>query len=68
MVFHDQAVDITGPIAKLEQDLASRGFPEHCVHTGPIIRRENEYAFETIQTRRSILNNMVTFIKHCSDV
>ena len=66
MVFHDQSVDISLPIAKLEQDLANRGFPDHCVHTGPIIRRENEYEFETIQTRRRILNSMVTFIKHCN--
>ena len=62
MVFHDQSVDISGPIATLEQDLANRGFPDHCVHTGPIIRRENEYEFETIQIRRRILNSMVTFM------
>ena len=66
MVFHDQSVDISGPIAKLNQDLANRGFPNHCVHTGPIIRRENEYEFESLQTRRRILNSMVTFIKHCN--
>ena len=66
MVFHDQSIDISGPIAKLNLDLTNRGFPNHCVHTGPIIRRENEYAFETLQTRRRILNSMVTFIKHCN--
>ncbi len=65
MVFHDQSVDISGPIAKLNRDLEERGFPGHCVHTGPIIRRENEYALETIETRRRILNSMVTFIRHC---
>jgi hypothetical protein len=65
MVFHDQAIDISAPIAKLNTDLANRGFPNHCVHTGPIIRRENEYEFESIETRRRILNSMVTFIKHC---
>ena len=66
MVFHDQSVNISEPIVKLESDLTNRGFPNHCVHTGPIIRRENEYAFESIQTRRRILNSMVTFIKHCN--
>lgn len=66
MVFHDQSVDISSPITKLEADLSNRGFPNHCVHTGPIIRRENEYEFETIETRRRILNSMVTFIKHCN--
>ena len=58
MVFHDQAIDISAPIAKLNTDLANRGFPNHCVHTGPIIRRENEYEFESIETRRRILNSM----------
>ena len=33
MVFHDQSVDISGPIAKLNQDLANRGFPNHCIHS-----------------------------------
>ncbi len=66
MVFHDQSMDISKPIAKLNQNLANHGFPNHCVHTGPIIRRENEYEFETLQTRRRILNSMVTFIKHCN--
>lgn len=66
MVFHDQSVDISAPISKLNADLTNRGFPDHCIHTGPIIRRENEYEFESIETRRRILNCMVTFIKHCN--
>ena len=65
MVFHDQANDISSPITKFETDLANRGMPHHCVHTGPIIRRENEYEFLSIDERRRILNSMVTFIKHC---
>lgn len=65
MVFHDQSNDISEPISKLEKDLTNRGLPDHCVHTGPIIRRENEYEFMSIEERRRILNSMVTFIKHC---
>ena len=65
MVFHDQSHDISSPISKLNQDLTNRGLPDHCVHTGPIIRRENEYEFIPINERRSIFNSMVTFIKHC---
>ena len=64
MVFHNQDADISKPMTKLEQDLSRRGFPNHCVHTGPIIRRENEYEFLSIEERRRILNCMVTFIKH----
>ena len=65
MVSRDQSVDISTPITKLEADLSNRSFKSLC-YTGPIIRRENEYEFETIETRRRILNSMVTFIKHCN--
>lgn len=64
MVFHNQSTDISSPLAKLEQDLTNRGFPHHCVHTGPIIRRENEYTYVSIDERRRIFNSMITFIKH----
>ena len=66
MVFHDQSKDISEPIAKLSNELSVRGLnPDHCIHTGPIIRRENEYVFLSVDERRRILNSMVTFIKHC---
>ena len=66
MVFHDQSNDISIPILKLENDLNEKGLkPFHCIHTGPIIRRENEYSNMRIEERRRILNCMTTFIKHC---
>lgn len=65
MVYHDQSTDISAPLHSLSNQLSSIGYaPNHCVHTGPIIRRENEYEFESIDTRRKIFNYMVTFIKH----
>ncbi len=64
MVFHEQSEDISSPLIKLEENLASIGFPQHCVHTGPIIRRENEYEYISISQRRRIFNYMVTFITH----
>ena len=64
LVFHDQSSDISTPLANLEHHLANCGFPHHCVHTGPIIRRENEYSFMPIHDRRRVFNGMVTFIKH----
>ena len=65
MVFHDQTTDLSSPILKLDQDLSAIGFPNHCVHTGPIILRENEYSFLRVNTRRRIFNSMMTFVKHC---
>jgi len=64
MVFHDQAADLTGPLKKLENDLTGIGFPNHCVHTGPIIRRENDYKYVNIVERRRILNYMAAFVRH----
>ena len=64
MVYHDQADSIEEPLQALSRQLSNIGYPDHCVHTGPIIRRENEYEYEKIMTRRKIFNYMITFIKH----
>ena len=63
MVFHNQASDISEPLEKLNTNLRNINYPDHCVHTGPIIRRENEYEFESIENRRRIFNFMITFVK-----
>ena len=49
MVMHDQTYDMTGELDKLEKELQYIGYPNHCVHAGPIIRQEKEYRFETIE-------------------
>lgn len=49
MVMHDQTYDMTGELDKLEKELQYIGYPNHCVHAGPIIRQEQEYRFETIE-------------------
>ena len=64
MVYHDQADSIEEPLQVLSRQLSNIGYPDHCVHTGPIIRRENEYEYEKIMTRRKISNYIITFIKH----
>lgn len=63
MVYHDQANSIEEPLQALSRQLSNIGYPDHCVHTEPIIRRENEYEYEKIMTRRKIFNYMITFIK-----
>ena len=59
MVFHNQETDISEPLEKLNTNLRNIDYPNHCIHTGPIIRRENEYEFESIENRRRIFNFMV---------
>ena len=64
LVIHHQKVDITDQLQHLENSLADMGFPHHCIHAGPIIRRENEYSFEELSTRQSILKKLMAFIRH----
>lgn len=63
MVFHDQKVDIQPAIAKLNQELSYLDLNNLCIHTGPIIRKEEIYINMSIDERRRIFNKMVAFIR-----
>lgn len=64
MIFHNQNNDITEPIKKFNHELMLLGFEqEHCVHNGPIIRREAPYQNLDIKERRRIFNKMVAFAR-----
>ena len=64
MVFHDQSDDISKDIGKLEETLASLSIsPLHCVHTAPLIRRENEYALISRRERIGIFYRMLSFVR-----
>lgn len=63
MVFHDQSIDITEDIDKLEKQLSLIGYPNHCIHVGPIVRMEGKYKEIDYLERRRILNKMVAFTK-----
>ena len=63
MVFHDQNVDIQASITKLNQELSFLGLDNICIHTGPIIRKEEIYSEMGIDERRRIFNKMVAFIR-----
>ena len=64
LVFHDQSVDIQSQIEKVADKLQAMGkSPSHCFHVGPIIRREQDYYFDSIQERRRMLNVLVAFAR-----
>ena len=81
MVFHDQKDDINDAIRKLNQELSYMNLDNLCIHTGPIIRREEIYHAMSISERRRIFNKMIAFMrdvevkyqcfsvekKHCDD-
>ena len=55
LVFHDQDSDISGEISKLEEAIAATGRDSsHCIHTAPLIRRENEYEQGLRESRRAL--------------
>ena len=63
MVFHDQSDDIRDSISKLNQELSYLGVENVCIHTGPIIRREEIYSEMNITERRRIFNKIIAFIR-----
>ena len=64
LVLHDQSSDITGQLQLLEESLSEIGYSKHCIHAGPIIRRENEYELVDITVRQKILRRLMAFIRH----
>lgn len=63
MVFHNQQDDIQLAVSKLNQELSYLNLDSLCIHTGPIIRKEEIYVHMPIDERRRIFNKMVAFIR-----
>lgn len=64
MVFHNQDINITNDVRILENELSNIGWPNHCVHAGPVIRSEEEYRNCELRERQKILMKMMTFLRH----
>jgi len=63
MVFHEQEENIQPAVLKLNQELSYLSLNNLCIHTGPIIRKEEIYTNFSIDERRRIFNKMVAFIR-----
>ena len=63
MVFHNQDVDIQENIKHLDTELSYLGLKNLCIHTGPIIRKEEIYKDMNVVERRRIFNKMMAFIR-----
>ena len=64
MVFHNQSYNITRDIQKFNSELTLLGLDkQHCIHNGPIIRKEPPYEHMNIKERRLIFNKMVAFTR-----
>ena len=63
MVFHDQKSSVSEDIGVFERELSYLGYPNHCIHTGPIIRMEEDYKHLFASERRKLLNKLTAFIR-----
>ena len=63
MVFHNQQNDVQPAISRLYQELSYLNLDNLCIHTGPIIRKEEIYVNMSVDERRRIFNKMVAFIR-----
>lgn len=63
MVFHNQDADIQENINYLDTELSHLGLKNLCIHTGPIIRKEEIYKEMDVIERRRIFNKMMAFIR-----
>jgi len=61
LLFHDQSVDIADSIGVFTRKLYDLGFPECTVHSGPLIRRENEFFHLPLLERKRIFNVIYNF-------
>ena len=65
LVFHDQSVSILQDLEHLRKSLVDIHLQStHCFHTGPIIRREEDYRNMSITERRHCLNKLLSFARH----
>ncbi len=53
LIMHDQKNDIDTDIEKLEQRLSEIGFPNHCLHAGPIIAMRIHTGKKALKAGRS---------------
>ena len=55
MVLHNQEIDISKNIDALDRQISNWGYPEHTIHTGPLIRRESVYKNDLREDRKDLI-------------
>ena len=64
LVLHEQNIDISSDIDNFESSMRALGWPDHCVHSGPVIRAEYEYKNLMLEERQHLIRRMMTFTRH----
>ena len=63
MVLHDQNVDIKENIKNFDLRVQNLGYPQHAVHTAPLIRREAIYENDLAENRKRLFNALFHFAR-----
>ena len=63
LVLHDQSVSIDSHILRLERLLSDSGYSNHALHSGPLIRREEQYKDCPIVERKRLFNCLFNFVR-----
>lgn len=63
MVLHDQSIDLSHEIDTFEKHMSSIGYPNHAIHTGPLIRREQVYENDLIENRKHLFDALYYFTR-----
>lgn len=63
MVMHEQSNDISSNIATLEALITNWGYPNHAIHTGPLIRKESIYSNDLRENRKALFNALYHFAR-----
>jgi hypothetical protein len=66
LLFHEQDKDITAELNRLDAVLKDTLYqPGVALHSAPMIRREDEYANQSIDERRQQFSRLFAFLRHC---
>lgn len=63
LLFHDQSADATPAVEELERQLAALGHSGLCIHSGPLVRREERFRNMDLAMRRRLFSRMVAFTR-----
>jgi hypothetical protein len=65
LIAHEQSNPIKSEIDGLERYLTALGYPNHAIHTAPLIRREGDYKYLDREMRQKLFNLLFRFARKC---
>jgi len=64
LLMHDQSTKIESSVRRLGDSVRLLGFPQpHAIHTGPLVRREGDYANHPLELRKRLFNALFAFAR-----